>query len=123
LTTTGWWQLPNTGISPATVELFKLYNTVIPYTDSYIQVEARLGNAGGGLPADARSPEMQIVVNWYQPALAGSTQISGGTNTTSPFTAFGTGSTVLCRFIPPSIAQGLSQSWLNPTVAAFVSPG
>jgi hypothetical protein len=120
LTTTGWWQLPNTGITPATVELFKLYNTVVPYTDSYIQVSARLFSAGGGQPADTRSPEMQIIVTWYQPALAGSTQISGGTDTPSPFTAFGTAPTVLCRFIPPSIAQGLSQSWLNPTVVAQV---
>jgi hypothetical protein len=84
------------------VALFKLYNTVVPYTDSYIQVKAQLFGAGGGLPPDARARQMQIFVNWRQPALAVSTQISGG---------------------PPSIAQGLSQSWLNPTVAAFVSPG
>jgi hypothetical protein len=49
-----------------------------------------------------------------------STNISGGTDTASPFSAFGTAPAVVCRFVPPATTY-LSNSWGTPTVASSVA--
>ena len=112
LTTTGWYSLTP---GAAATTLWQLNSTVSPYTGDYIQVSAAV-NAG--------STVLTLTTLWNQAAIASpsvtKTGISGGTDTTSPFTAFGTAPAVLCRYIPPSTAQGLSASWGTPAIASTI---
>jgi hypothetical protein len=111
LTTTGWYQLPTSSIAPET-ELFQLNNSVAPYNSSYIQVRAKIYTA---------SRELRLITTWFQDAQVSDTGISGGTNTTSPFTAFGTAPAVLCDVITPSPFTGpLINTWGTPTVNSFL---
>jgi hypothetical protein len=64
---------------------------------------------------------LTLTTTWNQGTQTNATGITGGTDTASPYTAFGTAPAVLCRFIPPSTAQGLSASWGTPTVASSVA--
>ena len=109
-TTTGWYQLTGT---PATI--FQLNNATSPYTGEYIQTTA----------TQTSSTVLTLVTTWYQPAVStvGTTcNISGGTATTSPSTTItGTAPTTLCTYFPPSTAQGLSNSWGTPLIAAVVA--
>ena len=106
-TTTGWYQLTGT---PTTI--FQLNNATSPYTGEYIQTTA----------TQTSSTVLTLVTTWYQPAVStvGTTcNISGGTATTSPSTTItGTAPTTLCTYFPPSTAQGLSNSWGTPVIAA-----
>jgi hypothetical protein len=72
--------------------------------------------------AAATSPTtLRLATVWDQADRgASSTAISGGTATTSPFTSFGTAPTVLCRVVPPSTAQGLTNTWGTPTVTSTI---
>jgi hypothetical protein len=110
LTTTGWYQLTSSAIT-----VFLLYNSNSPYTGEYIQTYA----------AQTSSTVLTLTTYWIQPAVsaAGTTcDISGGTATTSPSTTItGTAPTTLCTYFPPSTAQGLSNSWGTPTIAASVA--
>jgi hypothetical protein len=66
------------------------------------------------------STVLTLITTWTSSSRAGagqSTNISGGTDTTSPFTAFGTAPAVLCRFKPPSSSY-LTNSWGTPAVAS-----
>lgn len=110
-TTTGWYTLTP---GAAATSMFRLTSTAAPYTNDYIQTTAAV-NAG--------STVLTLVTTWVDggTATAGSTRnISGGTDTASPYTAFGTAPAVLCRFIPPSITY-LTNSWGTPTVASSVA--
>jgi hypothetical protein len=108
LTTTGWYTLTP---GAAAVTLFQLNNTVSPYTGDYIRVTAAV-NAG--------STVLTLVTTWNQTTgtTGAFTQISGGTDTASPYTAFGTAPAVLCRFLPPSAT--LTNSWGTPAVASSI---
>jgi len=110
-TTTGWYNL--TG-SPTTI--FLLTNTNSPYT----------GETIGTTATATSSTVLTLVTTWTQPSVsaAGTTcNISGGTGVTSPATSIGaaTAPTTLCTYFPPSTAQGLSDSWGTPTIAASVA--
>ena len=110
LTTTGWYSL--TGGAAAT-SMFTLTNAISPYTGDYINVTAAV-NSG--------RTTLTFVTTWYsaaRTAVGENTQISGGTDTTSPYSAFGTAPAVLCRYIPPSTTY-LTNSWGTPTIAASV---
>ena len=110
LTTTGWYSLT---AGAAATTMWQLTSTVSPYTGDFIRVTAAV-NPG--------STVLTLVTTWNQTAtaLAGSTtNISGGTDTASPYTAFGTAPAVLCRFVPPSSAT-LTNSWGTPTVASSI---
>ena len=109
LTTTGWYSLTP---GAAATTLFQLNSTVSPYTGDYIQVTAAV---------DATSTVLTLVTTWNQTTgtTGAFTQISGGTDTASPYTAFGTAPAVLCRFIPPSSAT-LTNSWGTPAVASSI---
>jgi hypothetical protein len=111
LTTTGYYSL-TLGGSYTTV--FQLYNSVSPYIGQM--------NISVGLQR-VNSQSFNVFTTWQQSFLATTvTEISGGTATTSPFSGtFGTAPTVLCRFIPPSTAQGLTNTWGTPTVSSSVS--
>ena len=111
LTTTGWYSLTP---GAAATNIWQLNSTVSPYTGDYIGITAAV-NAG--------STVLTLVTTWNQTstAVAGSTtDISGGTDTASPYTTVGTAPAVLCRYIPPSTAS-LSNSWGTPAIASSVA--
>ena len=109
-TTTGWYQLTGT---PTTV--FQLNNAASPYTGEYIQTTA----------TQTSSTVLTLVTTWFQPAVSAagtSTNITGGTAPAlGAITITGTGPTTLCTYFPPSTAQGLSNSWGTPSIAAATS--
>ena len=110
LTTTGWYSLTP---GAAATTLFQLNSTVSPYTGDYIQVKAAV---------DSGSTILTLTTVWNQTSNAGAGEtanISGGTDTASPYTAFGTAPAVLCRFVPPS--STLTNSWGTPAVASSIA--
>jgi hypothetical protein len=110
LTTTGWYTLV---AGAAATTMFQLNSTVSPYTGDYIQVKAAV---------DATSTILTLTTVWNQTANSGAGQtanISGGTDTASPYTTFGTAPAVLCRFVPPS--STLTNSWGTPAVASSIA--
>ena len=107
---TGWYSI-TPGYFAATT-LFQTTSTVYPYTADTITVLANV-NAG--------STVLTLTTTWSQSVQSYSTVISGGTDTASPYTTFGTAPAVLCRVVPPSTAQGLSNSWGTPTVASSIA--
>jgi hypothetical protein len=118
-TTTGWYQIPYNPATPSTdYTLFQLNNSVSPYTSSYIRLEVR--KVAIGAPDALRG--LRFTTTWFQSDQGTTaTRISGGTATTSPYTTFGTAPTVMCRVIPPSIAQGLTDTWGTPVIDTGVS--
>jgi hypothetical protein len=108
-TTTGWYNL--TG-SPTTI--FQLNNATAPYTPEFIRTTA---TATSGTV-------LTLVTTWSDDGSSGAgvtSNISGGTATTSPSTTItGTAPTTLCTYIPPSTTY-LSASWGTPAIAASVA--
>jgi hypothetical protein len=112
LTTTGYYQL-----APGNNLMFSLDSSVSPYgSGSTIEVYASelVGPGVFGLT---------LTTVWNQEDRVGTGDvISGGTATTSPYAGtFGTAPTVLCRFIPPSTAQGLTNTWGTPIVYSTIT--
>jgi hypothetical protein len=112
LTTTGWYQIP--GPIGTSTTLFQLNNSVYPYSSSFIRVQA--AEVFTTFPTTG----LRLTTTWFQSAQFYQTGISGGTATTSPFTAFGTAPAVLCSVFTPSTAQGLANTWGTPTVTSSV---
>lgn len=109
-TTTGWYTLTP---GAAATTMMTLTNTASPYTSDFIRITAAV-NAG--------STVLTLVTTWSSAASAGPDRsISGGTDTTSPYSSFGTAPAVLVRFIPPSSTFLTSAAWGTPTVAASVA--
>lgn len=111
LTTTGWYTL---AAGAAATTLFQLNSIVTPYTGNFIRVTAA---------KNAASTTLTFVTTWSSSGATGfgtSADITGGTDTASPFLGFGTAPAVLCRFIPPSTAF-LTNTWGTPTIAATVA--
>jgi hypothetical protein len=110
-TTTGWYSL-TAGAAATTV--FQLNDATSPYTGDYIRVTAAV---------DASRTVLTLTTTWVDAGYSSagtSNNISGGTDTASPYTSFGTAPAVLCRFVPPSISY-LTSSWGTPTVASGVA--
>jgi hypothetical protein len=111
-TTTGFYNLTPGG---AAVTIFQLNNTTAPYTPEYIRTTVAL---------NACSNVLTFVTTWVDDGtgVAGATSnISGGTATTSPATSItGTAPTTLLNLIPPSTTY-LSASWGTPTIASSVA--
>jgi hypothetical protein len=110
-TATGWYALTP---GAAATTIFQLNDDVSPYTGDTIITTAAV-NAG--------STVLTLTTTFNSSARAGagqSTNISGGTDTTSPFSAYGTAPTVLCRFVPPATTY-LTNSWGTPAVASSVA--
>ena len=108
LSTTGWYTL-TAGAAAST--MFQLNSTVYPYTSDFVRITAA---------KNAASTVLTLVTTWSQSAQSYSTVISGGTDTASPFTAFGTAPAVLCRYGPPATTY-LTNSWGTPTIASSVA--
>lgn len=111
-TTTGFYNLTAGG---AAVTIFQLNNDTAPYTPEFIRTTVAL-NAGATV--------LTFVTTWFDDGtgIAGTTSnISGGTATTSPATSItGTAPTTLLNLIPPSTAH-LSASWGTPAIASSVA--
>ena len=109
-TTTGWYNL--TG-SPTTI--FQLNNSTSPYSGEFIRTTATATS----------STVLTLVTTWVSDGSSGAgttADISGGTATASPSTTItGTAPTTLVTYLPPSTAQGLSNSWGTPAIAASVA--
>jgi len=108
-TTTGWYNL--TG-SPTTI--FQLNSPTAPYTTEFIRTTATATS----------STVLTLVTTWSDDGSSGAgvtSNISGGTATTSPSTTItGTAPTTLVTYRPPS-ATYLSNTWGTPTIAASVA--
>jgi hypothetical protein len=110
-TTTGWYSLT---AGAAATSIFQLNDDVSPYTGDYILTTVAK-NAG--------ATTLTFSTTWNSSARAGagqSTNISGGTNTGSPYSGFGTAPTTMVLIQPPSTTY-LSASWGTPTVTASVA--
>lgn len=110
-TTTGWYDLVGGG---AASTMFQLAESISPYTGDYIRITAAV-NAG--------RTTVTFVTTWVDAGYSGAGKnnaISGGTDTASPYSAFGTAPAVLCRYIPPATTY-LTNTWGTPTIAATVA--
>lgn len=103
-TTTGWYQL-----STSNTILYKQFADSVPYTDNYIQVQAKTGNAGATL---------DLTTTWYNGEGDATT---GGTLPTG--ITFGTGPATLVTYFPPSATYLTTAAWGTPTVVAAVTSG
>jgi hypothetical protein len=108
LTTTGWYTLT---AGAAATTMFQLNTTTSPYTGDFVRITAAK-NAG--------STTLTFVTTWSDAGTGQTSNITGGTDTASPFSSFGTAPAVVCRFVPPSTSF-LTNSWGTPTIAASVS--
>jgi len=111
LTTTGWYTL---SAGAAATTMWQLASTVSPYSGDYIQITAAK-NAG--------STTLTLVSTWHDNGytLPGENNaISGGTDTTSPYSSFGTAPAVVVSYLPPSTTY-LTNTWGTPTIAASVA--
>jgi hypothetical protein len=110
LTTTGWYQLTT---SPATI--FQLNSSTAPYTGEFIRTTATATS----------STVLTLVTTWVSDGSSGAgttANITGGTATASPSTTIsGTAPTTLVTYLPPSTAQGLTNTWGTPSIAASVA--
>lgn len=112
LTTTGWYSLTP---GAAATTMMTLTNTASPYTTDTISITAAV-NAG--------STTLTFVTTWTagsRGTAGANNEISGGTDTTSPYASFGTAPAVLVRFIPPSSTFLTSAAWGTPTISASIS--
>jgi hypothetical protein len=111
-TTTGFYNLTAGG---SAVTVFQLNNATAPYTPEFIRTTVALNSAGTVLT---------FITTWFDDGTTGagrSSNISGGTATTSPATSItGTAPTTLLNLIPPSTAH-LTASWGTPTIASSVA--
>lgn len=109
LTTTGWYDL-----TTSDTLIYKQFADTAPYTGQFIQINAKTAGSG---------TQLVLTTAWTDPGGSGagsSDNISGGTNTTSPFSSFGTAPATLVTLIPPSTTY-LSNSWGTPSISATVS--
>ena len=109
--TTGWYTLVP---AAAATTMIQINDATYLYTTNNIKVTAAV---------DATSTVLTLVTTWNAPAKTGwgqTNNITTGTTTASPFTAFGTAPAVLCRFVPPSNAT-ITSTWGTPAVASSVA--
>ena len=111
-TTTGWYTLTGSPGSPTSI--FKIFDTVSPYTTNFIETQATATS----------STVLTLVTVWSDDGTAtagANANISGGSPTSSGSTTItGDAPTVLVTYVPPSSAT-LSNSWGTPTIAASVA--
>lgn len=108
--TTGWYSLTS---GAAATTMFQL-NSAGAYTGEYVRVTAAV-NAG--------RTTLTLVTTWVSDGSSGAgttANISGGTDTTSPYSAFGTAPAVLVRYVAPATTY-LTNSWGTPTIAGTVA--
>lgn len=102
--TSGWFQL-----TTANAVIYKQFSNSAPYTNNYIQVSAKTGNAGATL---------DISTLWYNDAAANGA-MSGGTAPSGG--SFGTAPATIVTYYPPSTTYLPGAAWGTPTVTATVA--
>ena len=105
-TTTGWYDL-----TTSDTLIYRQYADTAPYTGQYIAINAKTAGTG---------TQLVLTTTWVDPGGSGagsSDNISGGTDTASPFSAFGTAPATVVTYLPPS-ATYLTANWGTPTIAA-----
>lgn len=108
-TTTGFYNLTTTAVS-----VYQQFSSVSPYTGQYIQVTANVNS-------NASPTVVTLTTTWVDPGGgSASSVITGGTDTASPFTAFGTAPATLVTYFPPETTY-LANTWGTPTIAASIS--
>lgn len=110
-TTTGWYSLTP---GAAATTIFQLNDDVYHYTGDYVRVTAAV---------DAGASVLTLVTTWFSAAetpWGRSRDISGGSDTTSPFTSFGTAPCTLVRYYSPSTTY-LANTWGTVSVASSVA--
>jgi hypothetical protein len=105
LSTTGWYDLTTT----STI-VYQQNADTSPYTNNYIRVAMAVNSNA--------SPSVLTVTTTWNSA-DGDTN-TGGTDTTSPFTSFGTGPCTLCTVVTPSFTH-IANSWGIPAVTAALT--
>ena len=103
----GWYSLTP---GASATQVFQLAAGSGPYADDIITVSIAKNSA---------STVLTITTVWNAGSSASSTQITGGTPTSSPFSTYGSAPTILCRYVPPSTTY-LTNTWGAPTVSASV---
>jgi hypothetical protein len=107
LSGTGWYQFSTTDTN-----IYRQFADTYPYTGQYINVAAR---------TNGDASQLILTTTWVDPGSISvpgrSDVITGGTATTSPFTAFGTAPATVVTLIPPSSTY-LTNTWGTPTIAA-----
>ena len=103
-TTTGWYDLTTLDTT-----IYKQLADTAPYTANYIQINAKTAGSG---------TQLVLTTTWVN--TEGDT-VSGGTDTSSPFSTFGTGPATIVTYFPPSSTYLTSAAWGTPTIAASVA--
>jgi hypothetical protein len=108
-TGTGFFNLTTTATT-----IYKQFSSLAPYTGQFIQINASVNS-------NTAPTVLTFSTTWVDPGSAspGGDNISGGTDTASPFTAFGTAPATVVRFINPETTN-LTAVWGTPAVAASV---
>lgn len=108
LTNTGWYDL-----TTSDTLIYRQYADTAPYTGQYIAINARTAGSG---------TQLVLTTQWYDPGGGFAfSNISGGTDTTSPFTGFGTAPATVVTVSQPSSTYLTTAAWGTPTIAASVS--
>jgi hypothetical protein len=95
--------------------LYRQYADTAPYTGQYISLNAKTAGSG---------TQLVLTTTWVDPGGSGvgsSDVITGGTATTSPFSAFGTAPATVVTLFVPSSTYLTSAAWGTPTIAAAVA--
>jgi hypothetical protein len=102
-------------LTTSATTLYKQFADTAPYTGQFIQLNAAVNS-------NAAPTVITLTTTWVDPGGSGagsSDNISGGTDTASPYTTFGTGPATLVTLFPPSTTY-LTNTWGTPTIAATV---
>ena len=105
-TATGWYALTGTPVT-----IYQQNADTSPYTGQFIRIQA-----------SATSTVLTLTTTWVDPGgTAPATDvISGGTDTASPFTTFGTAPATVVTYIPPETTN-LTATWGTPAIAAAIT--
>lgn len=104
------------GLTTTPTTIYKQFDPLAPYTGQYIQINASVDNV-------STPTVITLTTTWVDPggSGAGSTDaISGGTDTPSGFSAFGTAPATVVTYYSPETTN-LTNTWGTPTVAASVA--
>lgn len=109
-TTTGWFDLGTTDTL-----IYQQYADTAPYTGQYIAINAKTAGSG---------TQLVLTTTWVDPGGSGAgavDNITGGSDTASPFSSFGTAPATVVTLSLPSATYLTTASWGTPTVAATVA--
>lgn len=103
-TTTGWYNL-----TTSNTVIYRQYADTAPYTGNYIELNVRTSNGGADL-----------VITTYWVNSEGDTY-SGGSDTPSPFTGFGSAPATYVSYYPPSSTYLTGAAWGTPSISCSIS--